>query len=124
MNAGTRCPTCNHSQSIHYRDGTCPRWANARLDSALRVIVRIGDRWPGCEGHLLAFFVDTADRGSGMIAAWDLTDGNSFDAPILTLDSNKGRWTKKPSAEQVADAKDELRLTCGERVSVVRQLFI
>ena len=122
MIPGTRCPRCNHSPTVHYRDGTCPRWANARLDAGLRVIVRLGTpRWEDCAGHTLVFFADALDKGTGMLPVWDLSSGRTFDAPSLVLNKGKG-WTIPPSVDQRLDAKEDVEREIGERVNVVKGL--
>src|SRR3954469_518426 len=42
MTSVTRCPSCGHAASMHYKDGACPRWANKRLDQTFRILVRVG----------------------------------------------------------------------------------
>lgn len=129
---GTRCATCRHSTAIHWK-GQCPRWAGSLDAFAVRVVVRVGRKWPGCEGHTLAFMADAvevqelgmrngdarATPAIGMVLVWNLTADTQFDAPLLTA---REPWSSAPTHDQVADAIDALKVQTGERIKVVKQL--
>lgn len=118
------CPTCGHTTAIHYRDGSCPRWAGVRAVNRIgtRVCFRVGTRrWPEYNGHVLAYFADSVDVDTGMVLVWDVTAGAAESVPARTAQAEMG-WTGRPSLSQVADAKADLEMEIGDRVVVVRSL--
>lgn len=118
MSPGNRCPTCHHVFAIHDRDGKCPRWVGVRglVSTGTRVCFRKGTRrWPDCDGHVLAYFIESIDEGSGMVLVWDLTAGQQFEAPVSVAES----WTKPLSGDARTDAAADLALEIGDRVIVV-----
>jgi hypothetical protein len=113
-----RCGLCSHSFAIHTR-GICPRWGLRGLDdrTGTRICVRVAHKWPECAGHVMAYFADCVD--DGMVLVWDLTNGQQFEAPTLTV---RAPWTQRPSTDVTRIAADDLALSIGGRVAVVRNL--
>lgn len=79
---------------------------------------RLGHKWHGCEGHTLAFFADSAIKGTGVLV-WDLTAGTQFTAPLITA---QRPWTGKMSTEQRLNAAEDLELEIGDKVTIMQNL--
>lgn len=101
----------------------CP-WVNTLGlgGNAVRVCFRRGaPKWPEYERHVLAYFVETVDKGSGMIGVWDLDTGEQFEAPILTIEQRHA-WTGPLNIDDTDDARRELEGKIGAKVATVKQL--
>jgi hypothetical protein len=111
---------------MHYKDGACPRWANKQLDQTVRILVRLGKKWPEREGHRLVYFVDQVDRRSGMVPVWDLDasdDGETvFDAEVITARTSGRQRTTKATSDQRMSAAEEVEQAMGQRVVVVKAI--
>jgi hypothetical protein len=103
---------------LHAESNQCRPRLSAKTVGT-RVCFRIGHKWPGAEGHVLAYFANCVDRESGMVEVWDLTAETQFSAPLTTT---SGPWTKRPTTDQRADAADELKGLIGARVEVLGNL--
>ncbi len=118
--SSARCPTCFNVLAIHDRDGACPRWAGVKglgTRQGTRVIFRIGHKWPGCEGHTLAFFAESVD--AGMVLVWDLTADAQFTAPLVTMTKP---WSVKTSNDQKRQGAEDLGREIGVKVAVIEGL--
>lgn len=117
-----RCTLCHHIYAIHARDGTCPRWARApgsTLNSdATRVILRIGARWYARAEHGLGYLVECVDDGAGIVLAWDLTEDQYVEVPIVTVQKPH---TRAPTNAERDHLVPQLELSLGTKVRLVRK---
>lgn len=68
---------------------------------------------------MLAYFPDAIE--GEMIPAWDLTSDSFEPVPILSLRKETG-WTRPATRDEIEQAKDDLEMRIGARVTVVKRI--
>lgn len=100
-------------------------WDLAGLRPSTRVYIRIGLKWPDAEGQVFAYFADCVDEKTGTVLVWNLTTGERFEAPLLTVRRRRGErelgWTRAATREEEQAAVDDLAYRIG-KVTRVRRL--
>lgn len=111
------CPKCGHPPRLHRP--SCPSWpySTGLGKSYPRVCLRVGEKWPECEGHLLVYYVESVR--DGWVTVWDVDADTYIDVPIVTA---RTPWTRMPHRDERGRGEEELRMA-GERVTVIRNLM-